>query len=88
MASTGSQAMHISRQLARNCSCCVFMLGIGLAFAVLGSLQVPFIGSRIASLSKTQLSVLVIGLSIALCNLMPASRLDRFAEAQRIKKQK
>jgi hypothetical protein len=64
------------------------MLGIALVFVAAAFLNVPLIGSRIASLSNSQLIVLVVGLSIALCNLMPASRLDRFAEAQRIKKQK
>ena len=71
----------MSRQVVRNCSCCVFMLGIALVFVAAATLNVPLIGSRIASLSNSQLAVLVVGLSIALCNLTPASRLDRFAEA-------
>ena len=70
-------------RIAKNCSCCVFMLAFFLVFGICAFFQLPFIGHRIQNMSYTQIAILVIGLSIGLCNLMPNSRMDRFAGSQR-----
>jgi hypothetical protein len=57
------------------------MLAIAIVFMFSAFVNLPVIGHRISNLSTTQMIVLCAGLSIGIVNLMPQSRLDRFAES-------
>lgn len=71
------------QNVARSCSCCVYMLAISMVFLFSALVNLPVIGHKINNLSYSQMFVLCAGLSIGLVNLMPQSRLDKFKENQR-----